>query len=141
MALSRSSVLRMRTNAMVVEISRSSVPFSWRSKADERRHLPATADVRAGVPAGSRRAPARRSRRYSISRLSSSKREERHFLHLLVGHRQVEAVAELLQRVLAHLLLLVGDVLALAGLAHAVALDRLGEDDASAGRLCSTAAA
>ena len=30
---------------------------------------------------------------------------------------------------LAHLLLLMGDVLALAGLAHAVALDRLGEDD------------
>src|SRR5918912_48952 len=69
--LSRSSVLRMRTNAMVVEISRPSVPLSWPSKAD-----------RGGT---------------------SSPR-------------------------LAHLFLLMGDVLALAGLAHAVALDGLGED-------------
>ena len=40
----------------------------------------------------------------------------------------LEAVAERAQHVLAHLLLLVGDVLALAGLAHPVALDRLGQD-------------
>jgi hypothetical protein len=55
--------------------------------------------------------------------------EEGDLLELLVGQRQAEAVAELLQVGLAHLLLLVGDVLALAGLAHAVALDGLGEDD------------
>ena len=47
---------------------------------------------------------------------------------LLVGEVELEAVAEREQRVLGHLLLLVGDVLALAGLAHPVALDRLGED-------------
>ena len=41
---------------------------------------------------------------------------------------RLEAIAEREQRVLGHLLLLVGDVLALAGLAHPVALDRLGED-------------
>ena len=41
---------------------------------------------------------------------------------------QVEAVAEEPQVLLGHLLLLVRDVLALAGLAHAVALDGLGED-------------
>src|SRR5215218_1555566 len=55
--------------------------------------------------------------------------EEGDLLELLVGQRQAEAVAELLQVRLAHLLLLVGDVLALTGLAHAVALDGLGEDD------------
>ena len=54
--------------------------------------------------------------------------EERHLLDLVVGDRQAEAVAELLEHRLAHLLLLVGDVLALAGLAHAVALDGLGQD-------------
>ena len=47
---------------------------------------------------------------------------------LLVGERHPEAVAEGEQRLLVHLLLLVGDVLALAGAPHAVALDRLGED-------------
>src|SRR3712207_7938524 len=34
--LSRSSELRIRTNAMVVEISRSPVPASWAPKADSR---------------------------------------------------------------------------------------------------------
>ena len=49
-------------------------------------------------------------------------------LDLLVGDIEVEAVAEGEQRLGVHLLLLVGDVLALAGLAHSVALDRLGQD-------------
>ena len=48
--------------------------------------------------------------------------------HLLVAQRQPEAVAEGQQRLLGHLLLLVGDVLTLARLAHPVALDGLGED-------------
>ena len=48
---------------------------------------------------------------------------------LLIRDRQAEPVAERLERLFAHLLLLVGDVLALARLAHAVALDGLGEDD------------
>ena len=47
---------------------------------------------------------------------------------LLVGQRQLEPVAEREQRVLGHLLGLVGDHLALARDAHAVALDRLGQD-------------
>ena len=54
--------------------------------------------------------------------------EERHLGDLVVGQVDGEPVAELPQHVLAHLLLLVGDVLALAGLTHAVALDRLGQD-------------
>src|SRR5215216_2233473 len=47
---------------------------------------------------------------------------------LVVRDRQAEAVPEHPQGGLGHLLLLVGDVLALAGLAHTVALDRLGQD-------------
>ncbi len=47
---------------------------------------------------------------------------------LVVGDRNLEAVAELLQRLERHLLLLVGDVLALAHRAHAVALDGLRQD-------------
>ena len=46
---------------------------------------------------------------------------------LLVGQRQLESVAEREQGVLGHLLRLVGDHLALAGGAHPVPLDRLGE--------------
>ena len=58
---------------------------------------------------------------------------------LLVGYRNVEAVAELAQLVLIELLLLVRDVPALAGFAEAVALDGFGQDH---GRRpwCSTAA-
>src|SRR3712207_8993418 len=51
---------------------------------------------------------------------------------LLVGELQAEAVPEGVQRLVGHLLGLVGDVLALAGLAHPVALDGLGEDHRSA---------
>ena len=47
---------------------------------------------------------------------------------LVVGHRQAEAVAEAADGLDVHLLLLVGDVHRLAGLAHAEALDGLGED-------------
>ena len=47
----------------------------------------------------------------------------------LVGNRNVEPPAELDQFLLVELLLLMGDVAAFAGLAQAVALDRLGQDD------------
>ena len=53
---------------------------------------------------------------------------ERDLADLLVGDVELEPVAESTQGLLVHLLLLVGDVLALAGLAHPVALDRLRED-------------
>ena len=55
-------------------------------------------------------------------------REVGNLLQLVVGHRQAEAVAEAPDRLDVHLLLLVRDVLRLAGRAHAEALDRLGED-------------
>ena len=79
----------------------------------------------------------RRSCRYLISGLSSGGLIEGRVGDGLVGDRYVEAVAERLERVLAHLLLLVGDVLALAGLAHAVALDGLGEDHGRLARCAS----
>src|SRR3984893_1333393 len=104
-ALSRSRILRMRTNAIVVEISRSSV--AWRQEAAEL--LTALAQVlHLGTVVG--------------------EREERDLLELLVRHRNGETIAEFAQRLEPHLLLLVGDVLAFAGLTHAVALDGLGEN-------------
>ncbi len=48
--------------------------------------------------------------------------------HLVVGDGDTEAAAELPQFVVVELLLLVGDVLALAGFAQAVPLDGLGQD-------------
>jgi hypothetical protein len=48
--------------------------------------------------------------------------------HVVVGQRQLEPVPEREQRLLGHLLRLVGDHLALAGDPHAVALDRLRQD-------------
>jgi hypothetical protein len=52
---------------------------------------------------------------------------ERRLADVLVADGNVETVAEGAQGFLAHLFLLVGDVLALAGLAHAVAFDRFGQ--------------
>ena len=54
---------------------------------------------------------------------------ERHLLDLVVRDRDAEAGPERPDLLFVHLLLLVGDVLALAALAEAVALDRAGEDD------------
>ncbi|MNB95677.1 hypothetical protein D3C75_428630 [compost metagenome] len=55
---------------------------------------------------------------------------ERHLAvgQLRVGHRNVEAVAEVAHRFVVQLLGLVGRVQCLTGAAHAVALDRLGQD-------------
>ena len=69
MLLSRSSVDRMRTNAIVVEISRSPVPSSWVLKAS-------SAGTASGAAVGARAgseppSAARRSRRYAISGESS----------------------------------------------------------------------
>ena len=58
--------------------------------------------------------------------------EVRHFLELVVRNRDGEAVAELADRRRVELLQLVRRVLALADLAHAVALDGLGQDDGRA---------
>ncbi len=51
-----------------------------------------------------------------------------HVADALVRDRDVEPVAKRLERLVVELLLLVRDVLSLAGTAHAVALHRLGED-------------
>ncbi len=55
--------------------------------------------------------------------------DERQLLEIGVRDGDLEAVAELAQILETHLLLLMGDHLAFAGLAHAVALDGLGQDD------------
>ena len=52
----------------------------------------------------------------------------RDFVELVVGHRNPEMVAERLDRRHPHFLLLMGDVLRFAPLAHAVALDGLGKN-------------
>src|SRR5690625_4284970 len=54
--------------------------------------------------------------------------KRRLLVYLLVGDRYVEAVAKRAQRLAAHFFLLVGDVLAFAGLAHAVAFDGFGQN-------------
>ena len=122
--LSRTSVARIRTNAIVVEISRSPVPSSCGSKAASGGHR-----QRRGLR---RRAGASRRARAALAAGTSSPGCRRRLVEgaveLLVGERDVEAVAELLQRVARSSSSAGGDVLALAGLAHAVALDRLGED-------------
>ena len=56
------------------------------------------------------------------------KRHVGHFVKLVVRHRNVEAIAKAPDGLGRHLLLLVRDVLRFAGLAHPVALDRLGQD-------------
>src|ERR1019366_3664343 len=48
---------------------------------------------------------------------------------LVVGHGDIEAIAKLLERRAVHFFLLMGDIHALAGGTHAVALDGLGEND------------
>ena len=90
---------------------------------------PAAASRCGGAPARQPPSAARRSCRYFISGLSSGRLEERDLRRSRRRRRDLEAVAERLQRVVAELLRLVRDVLPFAGLAQAVALDGLGEND------------
>ena len=110
----------------MVEISRPSVLFSCASKADSG----GTCERLGFGPAHLERAAERLAALAQVLHLRAAlvEAQERHLGELLVGDRQLEAVAELAQIVLAHLLLLMGDVLAFARVAHAVALDGLGED-------------
>ena len=65
-----------------------------------------------------------------IGQLLAARRQlaEWEALDIVVGDRDIEAVAKRPELVGVHFLLLVGDVLALAGLAHAIALHGLGQD-------------
>ena len=110
----------------MVEISRSPVPSSWLSNAFSSG---VGSDCRL-APAGGQRAAQRGAAladELGLGRVLG-RLVERDVADLLVGQLELEAVAEGQQRRLVHLLLLMGDVLALAGLAHPVALDRLGQD-------------
>src|SRR5699024_5970487 len=49
-----------------------------------------------------------------------------------VAYRNLKIIAEALQGIRRHVLLLVSDVLTFAGTAHAIALDGLGQDDGGA---------
>src|SRR5699024_7710211 len=53
---------------------------------------------------------------------------ERQRIDFVIADRNLEPVAEFAQRRLRHFLLLVGNVLALAGITHAIALDGLGQN-------------
>ena len=125
--LSRTSVDRIRTNAIVVEIARSAVPSSWVLKFSSGGH----GQRLRRAPAAHRQPAAERLA--ALAQVGHLRRVLRRLVEgllgdLLVGELQPEAVPEGVQRLVGHLLLLVGDVLALAGRAHPVALDRLGED-------------
>ena len=134
-ALSRNRVVRIRTKAIVVEISRSAGRLELGRERRQLRHRqrPRTS---AGAPAAARPAPPAAPAGICSSGPPARQLQERHLGDLVVGQVDAEPVAERAQHVLAHLLLLVGDVLALAGLAHAVALDRLGQDHRRASRRC-----
>ena len=109
--LSRSSVVRIRTNAIVVEIVRAPVGLSWASNADSS----GTGRVSPTRPPDGQRPAQRRAPLPQVGLLRAAllERQERQLRDLLVGQvDDVEAVAERAQHVLAHLLLLVGDVLA-----------------------------
>ena len=101
-------------------------PLSWEGNSSQRRHR-----QRLGAaPADRQRAAERGAALAQVLHLGRvlGRLVVLGGADLLVGERQLEAVAEREQRVLGHLLGLVGDHLALAGDAHPVALDRLGED-------------
>ncbi len=111
---------------MVVEILRPSVLLSCASNAESGGISRDSDRLRRGQAAAEGGATGAEILHF---RAVIGEAEERELLELVVRDRQVEAVAELLEHRLTHLLLLMCDVLAFAGFAHAVALDRLREDD------------
>ena len=129
---SRTSVLRMRTNAIVVEFARSPLPSSTVVNGS---------GVGSGSAVGVTRREAAAERRAALEQVLQlravlGRAVEERARRLLVAERQSEPVADREPRLLVHRLLLVGDVPALAGHAHAEALDRLREDHGRlAGRL------
>ena len=127
MSWSRSSRASSRTNAIVVETARPSLPAKNSAKASHSggfslhrgaRRPGTTRRAPRAAPAGtaSPGCPPAGGRTAACAACSS-----------VIGN--VEARAELTQLLLVELLLLVRDVAALARLAQAVALDRLGQDD------------
>ena len=126
--MSRRSAVRIRTKAIVVEISRpSAVAFKQRVEGGERRDEQrfALAPARRQI-AAKRRAPLAQIV-HLLAALGEA--QERNLVEIGVGDRDLEPVAEGFERIVAELLGLMGDHLPFAGRAHAVALDGLGEDD------------
>ena len=98
-----------------------------RLECGERRHRQRLRLAASGRQGAAERLPA--GAQVLHLRAALGEADERHLVELRVRKIDLEAVAELAQHRLAHLLLLMGDVLAFARLAHAVALDGLGEDE------------
>ena len=120
--------MRIRTNAIVVEIVRLAGRLELGVERRQLRHGQGLGRLR---PPHRQRPAQRRPPLAQVGLLRAAllEAQERQLGDLLVGQvHDPEPVAERAQHVLAHLLLLVGDVLALAGLTHPVALDRLGQD-------------
>ena len=95
--LSRTSVPSICTNAIVVEISRSSELLQQALERRQRRRRQRRRTC-AGAAAGSRRAPCAAPAGTSSPGCPRRSVDERHLVDLVVGHRDLEAVAELLQR-------------------------------------------
>ena len=129
-SLSRSSFDSIRTNTIVVDALRPSVP-PWNSSKSSDRDL--RERLAARFPAR-HVAAERRAAFLEVFDLGAvvGGAIERRLGDFAVGDRNREAAAEGAQLLFVHLLLLMGDVLAFAGLAETVALDRAGEDDGRA---------
>ena len=128
MSGSLSSCESMRTNTIVVDSSRSPRAFEHAREACR-----AAGTGSAGAVCGARRqvAAERLAPRVQIAHLGAvlGRLVEAQLVHVVVGERQREAVAEREQRVVLELLRLVRAHAALAPVAHAVAFLGLREDD------------
>ena len=125
MPFCRSKILNTLPNAVVVEISEFE-PLKKSAKAIELRHVQHDRrDYARGQETAERLAAFEQIFRFHAVRRGTVKRR---LGDDVVADRNVEALAEFAQLLLVHFLLLVRNVLALAGLAESVALDRLGQN-------------
>jgi hypothetical protein len=110
--LSRTSVPSICTNAIVVEISRASELLRSRSKLDSG----GACNERDRRRRCGRKPPSAGSPFLQVLLFGTARRkaDERQVGDLVVGHGDVEAIAELLERIVRHLLRLVRDHLSLA---------------------------
>jgi hypothetical protein len=125
MPLSRTSAVRIRTKAIVVENSRAAA-LDDRLEHRQFRRGECLAPC-AGVAAGNSESSAALEHVLDLGRILA-RVEVRHVVDLVVRNRNAEAVAEVAHRIGVELLLLVRRIERFTGCAHAVTLDRLGQD-------------
>jgi len=128
-SLSRNSVLRMRTKAIVVEISRPSVDFSCGPNADSGGKIAIGRGFAkpCGQVVRQARHGARRGISFRVNR--QGKRTNGTSFSASSDTGIWKPVTELTKGFLVHLLGLMRDHLAFAGFAHAIALDGLCQND------------